>query len=115
MVLPGGTVSWFVSARMLHLGGKGICSAPREALIIDPTPPHPRAASFGLRNPFDAIGRFVVPQVRVRQRSAKLEQGMREDCDLKNRREWGTSLRLQSALLRRSHIALHAPPSGFSR
>jgi MFS family permease len=59
------TVSWIVGARFLDRVGKGIRSAPRDALIADITPPAMRGASFGLRKSLDTVGGFVGPLAAI--------------------------------------------------
>lgn len=59
------SVSWLVGARMLDRVGKGIRSAPRDALIADITPPHLRGASFGLRKSLDTVGGFAGPLIAI--------------------------------------------------
>ncbi len=52
---------WIVGAKFLDRVGKGIRSAPRDALIADITPAEIRGASFGLRKSLDTVGGFVGP------------------------------------------------------
>lgn len=59
------TVGWIAGARFLDRVGKGIRSAPRDALIADVTPPELRGASFGLRKSLDTVGGFVGPLVAI--------------------------------------------------
>ncbi|CAN7188506.1 MFS transporter [Bosea sp. LjRoot90] len=59
------TAGWIASARFLDRIGKGIRSAPRDALIADVTPPELRGASFGLRKSLDTVGGFVGPLVAI--------------------------------------------------
>lgn len=59
------TVGWIASARFLDRVGKGIRSAPRDALIADVTPPELRGASFGLRKSLDTVGGFIGPLVAI--------------------------------------------------
>lgn len=56
---------WIAGARFLDRVGKGIRSAPRDALIADVTPPELRGASFGLRKSLDTVGGFVGPLVAI--------------------------------------------------
>ena len=60
-----GSVSWIIGARFLDRVGKGIRSAPRDALIADITPPALRGASFGLRKSLDTVGGFVGPLAAI--------------------------------------------------
>lgn len=59
------TAAWIAGARFLDRVGKGIRSAPRDALIADVTPPELRGASFGLRKSLDTVGGFVGPLVAI--------------------------------------------------
>src|SRR5260370_42692236 len=59
------SVGWIIGARFLDRVGKGIRSAPRDALIVDITPPAMRGASFGLRKSLDTVGGFVGPLAAI--------------------------------------------------
>lgn len=59
------TLALIAGAKFLDRIGKGIRSAPRDALIADVTPPHLRGASFGLRKSLDTVGGFVGPLVAI--------------------------------------------------
>lgn len=59
------TIGWIAGARFLDRVGKGMRSAPRDALIADVTPPELRGASFGLRKSLDTVGGFVGPLVAI--------------------------------------------------
>lgn len=59
------TAGWIAGARFLDRVGKGIRSAPRDALIADVTPPDLRGASFGLRKSLDTVGGFVGPLLAI--------------------------------------------------
>lgn len=59
------TLGWVAGAKFLDRIGKGIRSAPRDALIADVTPPHLRGASFGLRKSLDTVGGFVGPLIAI--------------------------------------------------
>lgn len=59
------TVGWIAGARFLDRVGKGIRSAPRDALIADVTPLELRGASFGLRKSLDTVGGFIGPLVAI--------------------------------------------------
>jgi len=50
-----------LTARLVDRIGKGIRSAPRDALIADIAPIHLRGAAFGLRQTLDTIGAFLGP------------------------------------------------------
>lgn len=58
-------LGWIAGAKFLDRIGKGIRSAPRDALIADVTPAHLRGASFGLRKSLDTVGGFVGPLVAI--------------------------------------------------
>jgi MFS family permease len=59
------SVGWIIGARFLDRVGKGIRSAPRDALIVDITPLAMRGASFGLRKSLDTVGGFVGPLAAI--------------------------------------------------
>jgi MFS family permease len=59
------SVSWIIGARFFDRVGKGIRSAPRDALIADLTPPAIRGASFGLRKSLDTVGGFLGPLAAI--------------------------------------------------
>lgn len=50
-----------LAVRLLDRVGKGIRSAPRDALIADITPSHLRGAAFGLRQSLDTVGAVAGP------------------------------------------------------
>lgn len=50
-----------LGARLLDRAGKGLRSAPRDALVADITPEHLRGAAFGLRQSLDTVGAFLGP------------------------------------------------------
>jgi MFS family permease len=50
-----------LAARILDRFGKGLRSAPRDALIADSTPPHIRGRAFGLHRSMDQLGAVVGP------------------------------------------------------
>ncbi|RCK33060.1 MFS transporter [Thalassospira profundimaris] len=54
-----------VAGRFVDRVGKGIRSAPRDALIADAAPADKRGASFGLRKSLDTVGGFVGPLIAV--------------------------------------------------
>jgi MFS family permease len=55
------TIGWLVTARFVDRVGKGIRSAPRDALIADLAPADLRGASYGLRQSLDTIGAVLGP------------------------------------------------------
>ncbi|ACS86066.1 MFS transporter [Musicola paradisiaca] len=54
-----------LGARLLDRIGKGIRSAPRDALVADITPSDIRGAAFGLRQSLDTFGAFAGPLIAV--------------------------------------------------
>ena len=54
-----------VAGRFVDRVGKGIRSAPRDALIADAAPADKRGACFGLRKSLDTVGGFVGPLIAV--------------------------------------------------
>ena len=54
-----------VTARLLDRVGKGLRGAPRDALVVDITPPQLRGAAFGLRQALDTVGAFLGPLLAV--------------------------------------------------
>lgn len=54
-------VGLVVAARFLDRLGKGIRTAPRDALVADLTPNGLRGAAYGLRQSLDTVGAFVGP------------------------------------------------------
>ena len=54
-----GSWFWVMVMRVLDRLGKGIRTAPRDALIADVTPPAQRGRSFGLHRAMDTAGAFV--------------------------------------------------------
>lgn len=65
MIPLAGSLGWIVAAKALDRVGKGIRSAPRDALIADTAPPEIRGASFGLRKSLDTVGGFIGPLVAI--------------------------------------------------
>ncbi len=55
------TVEPVIAARLIDRVGKGIRSAPRDALVADIAPPDQRGAAFGLRQSLDTVGAFIGP------------------------------------------------------
>ena len=60
-----GSFGLVVTARLIDRVGKGIRSAPRDALVADLAPPEMRGAAFGLRQSLDTIGAFLGPLIAV--------------------------------------------------
>jgi len=52
-------------ARSFDRVGKGLRSAPRDALIADVTPKEQRGAAYGLRQSLDSIGAFIGPALAI--------------------------------------------------
>lgn len=52
-------------ARCLDRTGKGIRTAPRDALVADVTEPAVRGAAYGLRQCLDSIGAFIGPIIAL--------------------------------------------------
>jgi len=52
-------------ARVVDRVGKGIRGAPRDALVVDVTPPTVRGAAFGLRQALDTVGAFLGPALAL--------------------------------------------------
>lgn len=52
-------------AKFMDRVGKGIRSAPRDAMIADVSPPEIRGASFGLRKSLDTVGGFLGPLIAI--------------------------------------------------
>ena len=52
-------------AKFMDRMGKGIRSAPRDAMIADVSPPEIRGASFGLRKSLDTVGGFLGPLIAI--------------------------------------------------
>lgn len=59
------SVGWVVAARFADRLGKGIRGAPRDALVVDLTPPSLMGAAFGLRQSLDTVGAFAGPLVAI--------------------------------------------------
>jgi MFS family permease len=60
-----GSVTAVYAARFLDRAGKGIRSAPRDALVADITPPTIRGAAFGLRQALDTVGASAGPLLAI--------------------------------------------------
>ena len=52
------TMGMVLTARLIDWVGKGVRSAPRDALVADIAPQHLRGAAFGLRQSLDTVGAF---------------------------------------------------------
>jgi len=59
------TVSWVLFARFSDRVGKGIRSAPRDALVGDLAPPTLKGAAYGLRQSLDTVGAFAGPLLAI--------------------------------------------------
>jgi MFS family permease len=59
------TLMGIVGAKFVDRVGKGIRSAPRDALVADMAPPEVRGASFGVRKGLDTVGGFIGPVAAV--------------------------------------------------
>lgn len=59
------SISLVFAARFVDRIGKGIRSAPRDALIADLTPRGSLGAAYGLRQSMDTVGAFLGPLVAV--------------------------------------------------
>ena len=65
-IFPTATsIEVILGARFLDRIGKGIRDAPRDALIVDITPPELRGSAFGLRQALDSVGAFLGPSIAV--------------------------------------------------
>jgi MFS family permease len=53
------------AARCADRLGKGIRGAPRDALLVEITPPAQLGAAFGLRQSLDSIGALIGPLLAV--------------------------------------------------
>lgn len=60
-----GSAGAVFGARFFDRIGKGIRSAPRDALVADITPPAIRGAAFGLRQALDTVGAFAGPLLAI--------------------------------------------------
>ena len=54
-----------LGARFADRIGKGIRGAPRDAMIVDQTPPEIRGRAFGLRQSLDTVGAFLGPLAAI--------------------------------------------------
>ena len=59
------TMGWIFGARFVDRIGKGIRTAPRDALVADITPPHLLGAAYGLRQALDSVGAFIGPLLAI--------------------------------------------------
>lgn len=64
-IMLANAVRWPVvlGARLIDRTGKGIRSAPRDALIADVTPPEQRGRAFGLHRAMDHTGALIGPLI----------------------------------------------------
>ncbi|MCB6182866.1 MFS transporter [Leeia sp. TBRC 13508] len=60
-----GGIGTILTARLIDRVGKGVRSAPRDALISDIVPAAHRGAAFGLRQSLDTIGAVIGPLLAV--------------------------------------------------
>lgn len=60
-----GSAAAVFGARFLDRVGKGIRSAPRDALVADITPPAIRGTAFGVRQALDTVGAFAGPLLAI--------------------------------------------------
>ncbi|MFC3052400.1 MFS transporter [Kordiimonas pumila] len=60
-----GSALEILSARILDRVGKGLRSAPRDALVADIAPATMRGAAYGLRQAIDAFGAFIGPLIAI--------------------------------------------------
>ena len=60
-----GSIGAVLGARFVDRVGKGIRSAPRDALVADITPPAIRGAAFGVRQALDTVGAFAGPLLAI--------------------------------------------------
>lgn len=59
------TAGWVFVGRFTDRIGKGIRTAPRDALVGDLTPSHMRGAAYGLRQTLDTVGAVTGPLLAV--------------------------------------------------
>ena len=59
------SIGWVFAARFIDRIGKGIRTAPRDALVADLALPEMRGAAYGLRQALDAAGSFTGPLLAV--------------------------------------------------
>ena len=60
-----GNVLWIFLARFADRIGKGICGAPRDALMADITPRYLIGAAYGLRQALDTLGAVLGPLIAM--------------------------------------------------
>lgn len=60
-----GSASAVFGARFFDRVGKGIRTAPRDALVADITPPAIRGTAFGVRQALDTVGAFAGPLLAI--------------------------------------------------
>ena len=59
------SIGWVFGARFADRVGKGIRTAPRDALVADLVPTHLRGAAYGLRQALDSVGAFLGPMLAL--------------------------------------------------
>jgi MFS family permease len=59
------SIGWVFGARFADRVGKGIRTAPRDALVADLVPAHLRGTAYGLRQALDSVGAFLGPMLAL--------------------------------------------------
>jgi len=59
------SIGWVFGARFVDRVGKGIRTAPRDALVADLVPTRLRGAAYGLRQALDSVGAFLGPMLAL--------------------------------------------------
>ncbi|HXH64408.1 MAG TPA: MFS transporter [Mariprofundaceae bacterium] len=59
------SIGWVFGARFADRVGKGIRTAPRDALVADMVPAQLRGAAYGLRQALDSVGAFLGPMLAL--------------------------------------------------
>jgi MFS family permease len=59
------SIGWVFGARFADRVGKGIRTAPRDALVADLVPARLRGAAYGLRQALDSVGAFLGPMLAL--------------------------------------------------
>jgi MFS family permease len=59
------SIGWVFGARFADRVGKGIRTAPRDALIADLVPTRMRGTAYGLRQALDSVGAFLGPMLAL--------------------------------------------------
>lgn len=66
LIMPlAATIDLVILAKAMDRVGKGIRTAPRDAIVAAVTPPEIRGASFGLRKSLDTVGGFLGPLIAI--------------------------------------------------